>query len=219
VHTPRLHGGLAAFLAIGVLIFPYALYARVGETQEALEKRILQPGLGKLYPRVPDAAKDKEKPKKKDEDPLKDVRALMPVDTREMVYWKSAVANQLSNETGWKIDVLFVGGRSVLEAYHRVGDSLSEFEVRGILGLNKGNSSWKKSGNDGGGVNGIGYDYELEDGSLRAKQQDSWFIVFSTKLDNYVMQQQVVAKEAKDAMKEQQRRDQALKAPESISGL
>ncbi len=206
-------------MVIGFLVPPCALHARVGETQGALEKRILQPGLGKLFPRVLDAAKDKEKPRKKDEDPLKDIRAMMPADTHEIIYWKSAVANQLSNETGWKIEVLFVGGRSALESYRRVGDSLSEFEVRGILALNKGNSSWKKSGSDGGGVNGIGYDYELEDGSLRAKQQDNWFVVFSTKLDNYVMQQQVSAKESRDALREQQKRDQALKAPESIAGL
>ncbi len=210
---------MGALLAIGVLIAPCVLHARLGEAQATLEKRILQPGVGKLYPHASEVSKEKERPKKKDEDPLKDIRTLMPSDTREMVYWKSAVANQLSNETGWKIEVWFVGGRSALEAYRRVGDSLSEFEVRGILGLNKGNSSWRRNSNDGGGVNGIGYDYELEDGSLRAKQQDNWLIVFSTKLDNYMMQQQVAAKASNDALKEQQKRDQALRAPESISGL
>lgn len=219
MNTPRLSGSPVALLVIGFFVSCSALLARVGETQGALEKRILQPGLGKLFSRVSDAAKDKEKPRKKDDDYLKDIRAMVPADAHEMTYWKSAVANQLSNDTGWKIEVLFVGGRSVLESYRRVGDSLNEFEVRGILALNKGNSSWKKSGRDNSGVNGIGYDYELEDGSLRAKQQDNWFVVFSTKLDNYVMQQQVSAKELRDALKEQQKRDQAMKAPESVAGL
>ncbi len=205
-------------LAFGVLIFPCALHARIGETQDVLEKRILRPGLGKLYPRVADSSRDK--PKKKEEDPLKDVRTFLPTDSAtEILYWKSAVANQLSNETGWKIDVLYVGGHSSLEAYRRVGDALSEFEVRGLLSVNKGASSWKKNSNDGGGVNGMGYDYELEDGSLRAKQQDNWLIIFSTKLDNHVQQQQRQAKDASDAQKEQQKKEQSLKAPESLAGF
>ncbi len=220
MNTPRFPTQVAALLALSVIVFPAVLGARVGETQDVLEKRLLQPGLGKIYPHASaDASKDKDKFRKKDDDPLKDVRLFLPVETREMLYWKSAIANHLSNETGWKVDVLYVAGRSALEAYKRVGDSLNEFEVRGILNANRGNSSWKKMSNDGGGVNGIGYDYELEDGSMRAKQQDSWIIVFATKLDNYVMQQQVIAKAASDVARDAQKQEQALKAPESLSGF
>jgi hypothetical protein len=221
VNTPRLTRRLAAALAFGVLIFPCALHARIGETQDVLEKRILRPGLGKLYPRMTDASKDKDRdrPRKKEEDPLKDVRAFLPSEATQGLYWKSAVANQLSNETGWKIDIVYVGGRSALEVYKRVGDALSEFEVRGLLSVNKGGSSWKKSASDGGGVKGIGYDYELEDGSMRAKQQPDCLIVFSTKLDNYVMQQQVAAKELRDTQREQLKKEQSLKAPESLAGF
>ena len=220
VNTPRLPRRLAAVLAFGVLISPCALHARIGETQDVLEKRILRPGLGKLYPKTTDSSKDNKdgRPKKKEEDPLKDARGFLP-DGSEVLYWKSAVANQLSNDTGWKIDVLYIGGHSSLEAYKRVGDALSEFEVRGLLSVNKGSSSWKKSSNDGGGVNGIGYDYELEDGSLRAKQQDNWLIIFSAKLDGYVIQQQLAAKETRDAQREQQKKEQSLKAPESLAGF
>ena len=224
---------MAAWLGLGLIIFPYAVHARVGETQEAIEHRLLQPGLGKLYPRLADSPKDnnkdspkdnnkdgnRERPKKKDEDPLADIRPFLPGDTHEMFYWKSAVANQLSNETGWKIDVLYFNGHSALEAYKRVGDTLSEFEIRGILSVNRGASSWKKIVSDGVGVSGIGYDYQLEDGSMRAKLQDNWIIVFSTKLDNYIVQQQQSAKAANDLLQEQQKRQQALKAPESISGF
>jgi hypothetical protein len=218
------------------MIFPAALHARVGETQEMLEKRLLQPGVGKLYPR-PTEPKEKDKDKDKDkktakereaerqqrkeaqDDPLKDVRPFLPAETHEMFYWKSAVANQLSNDTGWKVDVLYIGGRSALEIYKRVGDSLSSFEVKGILNINRGNSSWKKVTNEGGGTNGIGYNFELEDGSLRASQQDGWIMVFSVKLDNYVMQQQLAAKAENDRQLDQQKREQALKAPESVSGF
>lgn len=221
VNIHRLPRKVAACLVAGAVICPCLLQARIGETQDVLEKRLLQPGLGKLYPRTPataDAAKDR--PRKKEDDPLKDIRSFLPGETREMLYWKSAVANQLSNDSGWKVDVFYVAGRSVLEAYKRVGDTLNEFEIRGILNANRGSSSWKKNGDaSGGDVNGIGYDYELEDGSMRAKLQDNWIIVFATKLDNYVMQQQQVAKAAKDALLNQQKREQALKAPESVSGF
>ena len=223
VNTPRFSRQAAALLAFGLMTFPCAsLHARVGETQDAIEKRILQPGVGKLYPRVGDSTtKDKEKDrfKKREDDPLKDVRLFLPGDTREVLYWKSAVAHQLSGDNGWKIDVFYLGGRSVLEAYKRVGDSLSEFEVRGLLSIHRGNSSWKKNSSDGGGVNGIGYDYVLDDDSLRAKEDGNWIIIFSTNLDNAVMQQQQIAKTQSDQLKEQQKRDQALKAPESISGF
>jgi len=212
------------------MVFPAALHARVGETQDMLEKRLLQPGVGKLYPRPTEPKDNKPKsPKDRDterqarkeaqDDVLKDIRAFLPADTHEMFYWKSAVANQLSNDTGWKVDVLYIGGRSALEVYKRVGDSLNSFEVKGILNANRGNSSWKKVTNEGGGTNGIGYSYELEDGSLRASQQDGWVMVFSVKLDNYVMQQQLVAKAENDHQLDQQKREQAQKAPESVSGF
>ena len=221
MNTPsRLARKTAALLAALVIISPCVLSARVGESQDVVERRILQPGLGKLYPRTVDVSKDKDaRPKKKEDDPVKDVRAFLPPDAREMVYWKSAIASQLSNDTGWKLDVVYVGGRSSLEIYRRVGDSLSEFEIRGILNVNKGASSWKKNSSDGGGVKGIGYDYELEDGSARAKTQGNWIIVFATKLDTFVMQQQVAAKAAGDLQKEEQKREQALRAPESIMGF
>lgn len=242
MNPPHLFGKVTPLLVLCVLISPAALHARVGETQEMVEKRLLQPGVGKLYPRPAepkekDKEKDKDKDKDKDkktakdreaerqqrkeaqDDPLKDVRAFLPADIHEMFYWKSAIASQLSNDTGWKVDVLYISGRSVLEIYKRVGDSLNTFEVKGILNANRGNSSWKKVTNEGGGTNGIGYDYELEDGSLRASQQDNWIMVFSVRLDNYVMQQQLIAKAESDRQREQQKREQAIKAPESVSGF
>jgi len=218
------------------VVSPQLLSARVGETQADVERRILQPNLGKLYFRAKDKDKDKEKEKDKDKDkdsrdaererlkderelPFYDAEKFFPSDARAAVYWKSAVANQLSNDNGWMMHVFYVGGRSALEAYRRVGDSLNEFEVRALLAANRGTSSWRKMSNDGGGTSGIGYDYELEDGSMRAKQQGDWLMIFSTRFDIYVVAQQKVAKDLKDKEADRLRKEQQAKTPESVSGF
>jgi len=200
------------------------LLARVGETQADVERRILQPNLGKLYFRAKDKDKEsrdaeRERLREERELPFAEAEQFFPADARLAVYWKSAVANQLSNDNGWKVHVLYVGGRSALEAYRRVGDSLNEFEVRALLAANRGGSSWRKMSNDGGGTSGIGYDYELEDGSMRAKQQGDWLMIFSTRLDNYVVAQQKVAKDLKDKETERLKKEQQAKAPESVTGF
>lgn len=207
-----------------VVVSSQPVLARVGETQADVERRILQPNLGKVYFRVKDKDKDsrdaeRERLKDEREQPFHDVEKFFPSDTRPAVYWKSAVANQLSSDNGWKVHVFYVAGRSALEAYRRVGDSLNEFEVRALLAANRGGSSWKKMSNDGGGTNGIGYDYELEDGSMRAKQQGNWLMIFSTRLDNYVVEQQKTAKDLKDKETDRLKQEQQAKAPESVTGF
>ena len=195
-------------------------FARVGETQDAVERRILQPNLGKLYfpPRSkdPKEAKEIERQLVKDErdQPFNDVKEFFP-ENREGVYWKSAMANQLSNEDGWKVHVFYVGGRSALEAYKRVGEALNEFEIRALLSVNKGSSSWKKTG----GSEGIGHEYELEDGSLRASVRGNWLMFFAPRLDGYVIEQQKVAKDLKDKELARQKIEQQAKAPESVTGF
>ncbi len=190
-------------LIVGAL--PWAsLSARVGEPQDIVERRLLQPNLGRLFFQ----SKEKETPamerariKEMKEQPFNEARKFLPADSKAAVYWKSAIAKQLSNENGWKVFVFYTAGRSVLEGYQRVGEELSEFEVRAILAANQGGSTWRKTTNPGGGINGIGYDFELEDGSLRAKQKGNWLMVFSTRLDEHVIAQQKIAKEeeAKEA--------------------
>jgi hypothetical protein len=199
-----------------------SVHARVGETQDVVERRILQPNLGKMFfkPRDRDTpAAERERQREEREQPFHAVKTFFPADTKEGIYWKSALANQLSNENGWKVHVFYLGGRSVLEAYRREGQGLNEFEVRALLAANRGASSWKRVSSEGGGVNGIGYEYELEDGSLRAKQQGNWLMIFSTRLDTYVVEQQKVAKELRDRETEKLKLEQQSKAPESVMGF
>jgi len=211
-------------LAASFASFVSGLHARVGETQDAVERRLLQPNLGKVYFRAKEKdvnprELERQQAREEKDQPFHDSRPYFPSDTREGIYWKSAVANQMSSDSGWKVHVFYAGGRSMLEAYKRVGDSLNEFEIRALLSANRGASSWKKVSGDGGGTNGIGYDYELEDGSLRAKQQGNWLMIFSTKLDNYVVDQQKAAKDIKDRELAKQKQEQSTKAPESVLGL
>jgi hypothetical protein len=88
-----------------------------------------------------------------------------------------------------------------------------------LLAVNRGSSLWKKISSEGGGTNGIGYDYELEDGSMRAKQKGEWLMIFSTRLDTYVIEQQKTAKEIRDRENDQLKQQQQGRAPESVMGL
>jgi len=221
VNTPISVRGAVASLVL-LIVSGQFVCARVGETQDTVERRLLQPNLGKQYFRAKDKDNpnaERERQREEREQPFATVRTFFPPDTREGIYWKSALASQLSNDNGWKVHVFYAGGRSILEAYRRVGEGLNEFEVRALLAVNRGNSSWKKTAAEGGGINGIGYDYELEDGSLRAKQQGNWLMIFSTRLDNYVVEQQKTAKEIRDLDNARLKQDQQGKAPESVMGL
>jgi hypothetical protein len=222
MNTPfSVRSALASLLLVA--FSSQSLSARVGETQAAVEGRILQPNVGKHFFRSRDrenANAERERLREEREQPFNEARKFFPPDTFEGIYWKSALAGQLSNDNGWKVHVFYAGGRSMLEAYRRVGEGgLNDFEVRALLAVNRGNSSWKKKAAEGGGLNGIGYDYELEDGSLRAKQQGNWLMIFTTRLDNYVIEMQKAAKEASDRELERIRQDQSGKAPESVMGF
>lgn len=221
MNTPRPVRSACALLLLSAVAAP-SVFARVGETQDVVERRILQPNLGKKYFKPKDSndpREERERQKEEREQPFNEARKFFPADSRESIYWKSAVANQLSSDNGWKVHVFYAGGRSMLEAYRRMGEGLNEFEVRALLAVNRGNSSWKKVTGEGGGTNGIGYDYELEDGSMRAKQKGEWLMIFSTRLDTYVIEQQKVAKEIRDRDNEKLKQEQQGKAPESVMGL
>ena len=218
----RLPLGAASVLAVFSAFIPSLVQARVGETQDVIERRLLQPGVGKLFNPSLKATDPKEAARQQQKaakgQPFSSFEAFLPTDIREVGYWKSAVANQLSNDSGWHIYVFYSGGRSVLEAYKRVGAGLNEFEIKGLLNVNRGASSWKKSGGSDHTA-AIGYDYELEDGSIRAKVDGNWFMIFAKKVDAYVVDQKRIAKAIQDRELAIQKKEQAAKAPESISGL
>jgi hypothetical protein len=219
--TPQSLRRSLSVLIVGAL--PWAsLSARVGEPQDIVERRLLQPNLGRLFFQSKEKetpAMDRARMKEQSEQQFNEARKFLPADSKAAVYWKSAIAKQLSNENGWKVFVFYTAGRSVLEGYQRVGEELSEFEVRAILSANQGGSTWRKTTNPGGGVNGIGHDFELEDGSLRAKQKGNWLMVFSTRLDEHVIAQQKIAKEEEAKEAALKKVEQQKTAPVSVIGL
>lgn len=196
------------------------LSARVGETQDDLERRLFQPAIGKFLPKEknPDPYKEEELLRQQ---PFNQVRTYFPASARERKYWKSAVPNVLSNENGWRLHVFFQDSVSVLEAYQRVGDTLSDFEIHNILRANQGTSEWVKVERESleAQVSIIGCDYQLSDGSLRARVVGNWIMVFSVKLDNHVKEQVRILSESKNLQEEERARLQQLTAPSSTAGF
>jgi hypothetical protein len=194
--------------------------ARIGETQDEFEKRLLQPSVGKFVMREknPDPAKEEEILRQQ---PFNEVRIHFPPGIRERKYWKSAVPNVLSNEDGWRVHVFFDENRSVLEAYQRVGDSLNEFEIRNILRANQGTSEWRKIEADSleSRASAIGCDYQLADGSLRARVVNGWLLVYSAKLDNRVKEQLRIIEEKRASQQDERVRSQQVSASGSTSGF
>jgi hypothetical protein len=222
---------LLCFLAAGLALAPGGALARVGETRADIEKRLLQPGVGRLYyPNDNGSATTGTagattsgvagsgrrgsflgggrggRSGPPSVDPFHEIRSLLPASLLEVVYLKSdapaapaapktagpvpPVVNLANPETCWHQHVLYSNGRSVMEAYVRVGVPLSEFEVNGLLALNKGPSVWKKVAGAGSIESGIGADYVLDDGSLRAKEDGNVLLIFATKVDEFILEQQ-----------------------------
>ncbi|MET0261382.1 MAG: hypothetical protein ABW223_00690 [Rariglobus sp.] len=202
------------------LVVAFPAKARLGETQEEFERRLFQPSVGKFLPKEknPDPSKEEELARQQ---PFHEVRAYFPFGVRERKYWKSAVPNMLSNENGWRVHVFFQEGRSVLEAYQRVGDTLNEFEIRNILTANQGSSEWRKIEPDTleSKASAIGCDYQLADGSLRARVVGNWLIVYSSVLDNYVKEQIRMGEQNRMSQQEERVRTQQQNASGSTSGF
>lgn len=194
--------------------------ARVGETQEEFERRLFQPFVGKFIPRekTPDPFKEAEVLRQQ---PFNDIRELLPPGIREGKYWKSAVPNVLSNDDGWRVYVFYHDNRSAFEAYQRVGDVLSPFEIKNILRANQGDSEWQQVEPDSleTKASGIGCTYQLADGSLRAKVVGNWLMVFSTKLDAHVKEQQRINMERQIARQRNRLKRQESTADGSTSGF
>lgn len=209
--------------------------ARVGEPQAAIERRLLAPGVGKLLtlgeidgPRGPRTANpgpgqrpeaSEASRRRPSEPPHRRFERLFPAGARERAYWKTALARQMSVDDGWQVHVVYLGDRSTLEAYQRVGEALNEFEVMALLAVNRGGSSWRKVEKEASAKSALGYAYELEDGTLRARQQGNWLLIFSNRLDEYAAERLAEEKAREALEQEQMKRLQQQKAPESVAGL
>ena len=202
------------------LAAPAITSARVGETQEEIEHRLFQPFVGKFVPREknPDPAREQEMLRQQ---PFFEFRHLFPASIREGKYWKSAVPNMLSNENGWRVHVFYHDGRSALEAYQRVGETLSEFEIENILRAHQGASEWLKVEPDSleFRASAIGCQYQLSDGSLRARIINGWLMVFSSRLDAYVKEQRRMLLENQTTQQSERLKQQQASASGSTSGF
>ncbi len=208
---------------VGVLLIFSSLVsasARVGETQEEFERRIFQPAVGKFIPKEknPDPLKEEELLRLQ---PFNTVRIHFPPETRERKYWKSAVPNVLSNENGWRVHVFFQSNQSVLEAYERVGDTLNQFEIANILRANQGTSEWVKIEPESleARASIIGCDYQLTNGTMRARITGNWIMIYSAALDTHVKEQLRLIEENKLRNMDERTRNQQLAAPGSTSGF
>ncbi|HSH94287.1 MAG TPA: hypothetical protein VK968_09085 [Roseimicrobium sp.] len=202
------------------LVASLSVSARVGETQDEFERRILQPSVGKFVPKDKNADPSREE-EIQQQQPFNQFKVNFPEGTRERKYWKSAVPNMLSNENGWKIHVFFLSGRSVMEAYQRVGDSLNEFEIQIILRANQGVSEWHKVESDSAEAQAsvIGCDYQLADGTMKARIVGDWLMVYSAKLDAHLKEQIKLSEAARASQHEEKVRQQQLNAPATTSGF
>lgn len=194
--------------------------ARIGESQEEFERRLLRPDVGKFLPRErnPDPLREAEILRQQ---PFNDVRVHFPAGTREGKYWKSAVPNVLSNDNGWRVHVFFHENCSSLEAYQRVGDALSEFEIRNILTVNQGTSEWRRVEPESPEAKAsvIGCDYQLVDGTRRARVVGNWLLVYATTLDEHVRDQMRTLAENRARAHKERLRQQQEAAPGSTSGF
>lgn len=198
--------------------------ARIGDSPEQMAGRMLQPNMGKNFS-WPKDMPEKERTKQENENPLKPHAYLLPTATgewREEIYWKTAIKSHLSNENGWRIYAYFYKGRSSVELYRRVGESLNDFEVAGILARLRGADTWRKVERKLNGETVIGYDFELGDETapvLRARRQGDWLVVFNARFDAFLFERKTRWDENEAVRKEAERKTQAEKAPESVEGI
>jgi len=211
-----------AFLvcALSWSMSPTPAEARIGESQEEFERRLLRPDVGKFLPRERNTDPIREAEMLRQQ-PFNDARAHFPAGTREGKYWKSAVPNMLSNDNGWRVHVFYHENSSVLEAYQRVGEVLSEFEIRNILTVNQGGSEWRRVEPESpeAKASAIGCDYQLVDGTRRARVVGNWLVVYATSLDEHVREQARIQAENRARAHRERLRQQQEAAPGSTSGF
>ncbi len=214
------------FLSLGLLAIAglNSLKARVGDSVDQMNGRMLQPDLGKYFS-WPKDMDERARERALKENPLYAFASFLPTaaeDWREQIYWKSAMKRQLSNEDGWRIHVYFLRGSSVLECYRRVGNSLNEFEINAILTRFRGNQAWRKVARKDNTDSVLGYEYELGDNgqeSLRARRQGDWLIIYHKRLDELLVARKAKWDAEEEKRKAQERVEQEHTAPVSVEGF
>lgn len=220
--SERIFKTAAALTALLFAVNPAS--ARIGDTPEQMSGRMLQPNVGKNFS-WPKEMSERERTRQETENPLKPHVYLLPTEAREWreeIFWKTAIKGHLSNESGWRIYAYFYKGRSAVELYRRVGESLNDFEVSGILARLRGADTWRKAERKQNGDTVIGYDFELGEATapvLRARRQGDWLVVFNARFDAFLFERKTRWDENETVRREAERKTQAEKAPESVEGI
>lgn len=202
---------------LSIPLLAASLHARIGESQDEFERRLLQPNMGRfvLRERGADPFQEAEQLRRQ---PFFPARAHFPENLRERKYWKSAVPNILSNDNGWYVHVFYLDGLSVMEAYQRIGEPLNDFEIRNILAVNQGESEWREVDIDAVDT-AIGGNFQLVDDTRRALRKDNWLVVFSGDFDRRLKARIVAADAANAANQAERRQRQQETAPGSTAGF
>jgi len=209
IAVPRGKGcfGAAALAAACLGGAPAGVSARVGETEQELERRLVN-STGIQY--RDEAIVERRRRGM----PYASVMDYLPADAKVEVYFKSADGSdpgarkvrQKRMPPGWNLHVLYVGGVSKLEVYER-SKGMTQHEFNALLSLLRGGSHWKKrDGGDGAFRSVFGADMVRADGKLRAKRLGGNALL-------------VVDSELDATLAERREAERAEKAPESVSGF
>lgn len=183
------------------LLLPQGAEARIGESRESFERRVLSNG-GILF------KKDEESSSRQKSGPYASYMQYLGSSTDVRVYFKSDDGSQPTQSdvaggalgSGWEVHVLYVGGKSVLELYKRIG-SITEYEMNALLAILGGGGYWKEpepaassdvalsSEKDEPPPSAFGYDFVRSDGEVRAKKSGTGLMVFQKQLDEYLAKQ------------------------------
>jgi hypothetical protein len=161
-------------------VIPISLQARIGESREAIERRLFGSG-GIVY------RDDAIESKRRQGMPYMRYLNYLPGSAEVRIYFKTEdgrrpASSELEEKrmpAGWDLHVVYVGGQSVIEVYKR-SHSITEFELNHLLALHAGNGYWKRLSKEDKQdfVSAFGLDMIRSDEQLRAKKLGGDSVIF-----------------------------------------
>jgi len=208
----KLATALIALLTLCSL--PSTSHARVGESRNELEGRLLQ---DRTAVKVP--SRQVEALLMHRTVPYRWIYEYLPSGSEHELYYKPADDNRASTTDldvefpdGWMLHVIYYKGQSVFEAYRRNGSAMSSFEEEGILMRHKNGSHWSRVGERGVTDSAIGYNFERADSGLRALKRGEYLILYRPEFDLGIKKQADEAQAEAEALAKEN-------APDSLQGF
>ena len=179
-----------AFALFGVGLLAPRAEARIGESKATIERRLLRTG-GVVY------RDDAIEAKRRKGMPYREFLPLIPHENVFVkLYFKTAEEREPSSSElsakgmpdGWDLHVVFVGGKSAVEVYHR-SQPMSEYEANELLARQSGDSFWKRVKGSEKKPSAFGYEMVRDDGALRARRLGGdKLLIVSAELDKQLAQ-------------------------------